>query len=96
MLVARFLLEMSGISDLPLHDGHVPKWLLAYMEKLASAILKVMYEIHGPDKIIEYFSDPLWFQAFNNVIGMDWIAVGLQPLSQLWLKKLLGKKILAF
>ncbi|NAZ12853.1 MAG: DUF763 domain-containing protein [Desulfurococcales archaeon] len=96
MLVARFLLEMSGISDLPLHDGHVPKWLLAYMEKLASAILKVMYEIHGPDKIIEYFSDPLWFQAFNNVIGMDWDSSGSTTVVTAVVKKITWKEDLGF
>ncbi|MEM4965624.1 MAG: DUF763 domain-containing protein [Sulfolobales archaeon] len=67
---------MSGIAYLPLHEGHVPRWLLEYMMRLASSILKALYEIYDPRDILRRFSDPLWFQAFNNVIGMDWDSSG--------------------
>ncbi len=67
---------LEGIAELPLHDGHVPPWLANIMKRLAHAILRVMVEEFGPDKIVERFSNPLWFQAFNNVIGMDWDSSG--------------------
>jgi len=67
---------MCGIAELLLHDGHVPAWLARYMKKLAKAILAVTVEIHGPDKVVEWFADPIWFQAFNNAIGMDWDSSG--------------------
>lgn len=67
---------MRGIAELPLHDGHVPVWLARYMKRLAKAMLSVMVEIHGPDRVVEWFSDPIWFQAFNNAIGMDWDSSG--------------------
>ncbi len=67
---------LEGIAELPLHTGHVPPWLIRVMEKLAHAILEIMVEEYGPNKIIERFSNPLWFQAFNNVIGMDWDSSG--------------------
>ena len=67
---------MRGIAELPLHGGHVPAWLAHYMKRLAKAMLSVMVETHGPDRVVEWFSDPIWFQAFNNAIGMDWDSSG--------------------
>jgi hypothetical protein len=46
------------------------------MKKLARAMLSVMVELHGPNKVVEMFADPVWFQAFNNAIGMDWDSSG--------------------
>jgi len=68
--------SLEGIAELPLHDGHVPPWLANIMKRLAKAILEIMVEEYGPGKVIERFSNPLWFQAFNNVIGMDWDSSG--------------------
>ena len=67
---------MTSIADLPLHTGHVPRWMLRIMEKLAGAIIEYMVEARGPSSVIAMLSDPLWFQAFNNVIGMDWDSSG--------------------
>lgn len=69
-------LRLEGVSDLPLHDGHVPPWLVSIMKRLAKAILEIMVEELGPDKVVERLSNPLWFQAFNNIIGMDWDSSG--------------------
>lgn len=69
-------MEISGISDLPLHYGRVPAWLIPIMRRLSRAILDVMLLEWGPDKVVERLSNPLWFQAFNNVIGMDWDSSG--------------------
>ncbi|MCE4614463.1 MAG: DUF763 domain-containing protein, partial [Desulfurococcales archaeon] len=67
---------MTGIADLPLHSGHVPRWMLKLMRELARNILDVIILEFGPDTILEGLKDPLWFQAFNNVIGMDWDSSG--------------------
>jgi Uncharacterized conserved protein len=69
-------MELGGIADLPLHEGRVPPWLANYMKRLARAIISVMVLEWGPDKVVERLSNPLWFQAFNNVIGMDWDSSG--------------------
>ncbi|ABM80318.1 DUF763 domain-containing protein [Hyperthermus butylicus] len=66
----------AGVADLPLHTGHVPAWLAAYMKKLARAIMEAVVEFYGPRRLVEYFADPVWFQAFNNAIGMDWDSSG--------------------
>ncbi len=69
-------MSLEGIADLPLHSGHVPQWLASIMKRLANAILEIMVDEFGPDKVVERLANPLWFQAFNNVIGMDWDSSG--------------------
>ena len=63
-------------SELILHGGKVPPHLLKRMKGLAKAIVDVMVLEFGPDLLVKRLSDPLWFQAFNNVIGMDWDSSG--------------------
>ncbi len=66
----------TGTADLPLHGGRVPAWMLRIMKKLAGAIVTYMVEARGPDAVLSMLADPAWFQAFNNVIGMDWDSSG--------------------
>lgn len=66
----------SGFAELPLHDGHVPLFLLERMKKLGGLIARYIVEYYGPRELLTRLSDPLWFQAFNNVIGMDWDSSG--------------------
>lgn len=66
----------TGIAELPLHDGHVPRWLAELMKKLARSIVEVIVLEYGPSELVKRLSDPLWFQAFNNIIGMDWDSSG--------------------
>lgn len=69
-------MEYWGIAELPLHDGHVPEYLLKRMKRLGSLIAKYIVETYGPSELLKRLSDPFWFQAFNNVIGMDWDSSG--------------------
>ena len=69
-------MKLEGIFDLPLHTGRVPPWLAIIMKRLSRAIIDVMVMEWGPDKVVERLSNPLWFQAFNNAIGMDWDSSG--------------------
>ena len=66
----------SGIAELPLHTGHVPPWLASRMKRLAGIVLKILVEEYGTKGALERFADPVWFQAFNNLIGMDWDSSG--------------------
>ncbi len=68
--------NISGIADLPLHDGYVPRWLFERMKRLSYLIIRLMIEEFGIRKTIERFSNPIFFQAFNNIIGMDWDSSG--------------------
>lgn len=67
---------MEGIADLPLHEGHVPSWLIKLMKHMSKAIVEIIVEEYGTEKLLERLSNPLWFQAFNNIIGMDWDSSG--------------------
>ena len=67
---------MPGVAELPLHDGRVPGWMLKLMKRMSAAILEAIVELKGPGAIVRGLSDPFWFQAFNNVIGMDWDSSG--------------------
>lgn len=67
---------LEGIADLPLHSGKVPRWLFEYMQRLGRAIALYIIEEFGPGELVKRLADPLWFQAFSNVIGMDWDSSG--------------------
>jgi len=70
------LVSYTGFTDLPLHDGHVPEYLLKRMKLLGSLIARYIIEVYGPRELLLRLSDPFWFQAFNNIIGMDWDSSG--------------------
>ncbi|AFZ71171.1 hypothetical protein Calag_1468 [Caldisphaera lagunensis DSM 15908] len=66
----------ANYADLPLHNGHVPQWMLKIMREFTEVITKFIIEEKGVNNFINALSDPLWFQAFNNAIGMDWDSSG--------------------
>lgn len=69
-------MAVQGYAELLLHDGHVPPHLLYYMKRLGKAIAMYIVDEFGPQTIVKRLADPLWFQAFNNIIGMDWDSSG--------------------
>ncbi|MEM0130679.1 MAG: DUF763 domain-containing protein [Saccharolobus sp.] len=89
-------MEIEGIADLPLHTGHVPSWLVPIMKRLAKAIIEIMLIEWGSYKVIERFSNPLWFQGFNNAIGMDWDSSGSTTVTLGILKEVIDPKMNGF
>ncbi len=82
-LTARFIeagadarVELKGYADLPLHAGRVPPWLLARMKKLSTLLLEIMYDLWGEEGILVRLASPVFFQAVNDLIGMDWDSSG--------------------
>ncbi len=70
-------MERSGIADLPLHGGSVPRWLADRMTLLGTAIVEnVMYH-YGTGALMSRLADPFWFQALGSVMGMDWHSSGI-------------------
>lgn len=67
---------VNGSAELPLHYGRVPQELLYHMKRLGKAIALYIIDVFGPEELVKRLSDPVWFQAFNNVIGMDWDSSG--------------------
>jgi len=70
-------LSFTGAVELPLHEGGVPRWLIARMRRLARAIMAVVVEEKGIEEALRRLSDPLWFQAFSCVLGFDWNSSGV-------------------
>lgn len=64
-------------ADLPLHYGHVPAWLARRMSALAGPIIESIVLDYGHSAVLTRLSDPLWFQAFGAVLGMDWHSSGI-------------------
>ena len=64
-------------ADLPLHYGHVPPWLAERMTLLGGAIVEALAIEFGRPEVLKRLSDPLWFQSFGCVLGMDWHSSGI-------------------
>lgn len=71
------MIRNSGHADLPLHTGTVPRWLADRMMVMGSLIVESLVENFGPDEVLVRLSDPLWFQSFGAVMGMDWHSSGI-------------------
>ncbi|KUO82551.1 MAG: hypothetical protein AT714_00895 [Vulcanisaeta sp. OSP_8] len=85
-------MSVSGIADLPLHTGHVPPWLYSRMVKLSGLVVELLVDEHGIRETIRLFSNPTFFQAFNNIIGMDWDSSGSTTITTAALKDSLSKR----
>jgi hypothetical protein len=70
-------MERSGIADLPLHGGSVPKWLADRMTRLGTAIVENVVHHYGTSDFLSRLADPFWFQALGSVMGMDWHSSGI-------------------
>ena len=71
------MIRNSGHADLPLHTGTVPRWLADRMMVLGTLMTESLVENFGPDEVLVRLSDPLWFQSFGAVMGMDWHSSGI-------------------
>ena len=66
-----------GAADLPLHGGHVPKWLADQMTRLGAVISEAIIYHYGRDELLRRLAHPFWFQSFGAVMGMDWHSSGI-------------------
>ncbi|HZR56502.1 MAG TPA: DUF763 domain-containing protein [Terriglobales bacterium] len=70
-------MNRSGVADLPLHGGSVPKWLADRMTVLGTAIAENVVHHYGRTELLSRLADPFWFQALGTVMGMDWHSSGI-------------------
>src|SRR5215831_2693146 len=70
-------MKRSGVADLPLHGGRVPRWLAERMTRLGTAITENIIHDYETSAFLSRLSDPFWFQAFGSVMGMDWHSSGI-------------------
>src|SRR5262245_15893817 len=69
--------QRSGSADLPLHGGHVPRWLAQRMTRLGGVISQAIVHHYGRDELLRRLAHPFWFQSFGAVMGMDWHSSGI-------------------
>jgi hypothetical protein len=67
----------TGSADLPLHGGHVPRWLADRMTRLGTVIGETIVHAYGRDEFLRRLAHPFWFQSFGAVMGMDWHSSGI-------------------
>src|SRR5262249_24632212 len=67
----------AGTADLPLHGGHVPRWLADRMTRLGAVISQAIVHHYGRDELMRRLAHPFWFQSFGAVMGMDWHSSGI-------------------
>jgi uncharacterized protein len=70
-------MRRSGSADLPLHSGHVPKWLAERMTRLGALLGEAIVHHYGRDEFLRRMAHPFWFQSFGAVMGMDWHSSGI-------------------
>ncbi len=70
-------MRKAGYADIPLHGGRVPYWLARRMKELGGAIAETIVAEYGRSGFLERLSDPMWFQSFGCVLGMDWHSSGI-------------------
>lgn len=70
-------MQRSGVADLPLHGGRVPRWLAERMTLLGAAIAEFVIIDYGTTGFLSRLADPFWFQALGAVMGMDWHSSGI-------------------
>jgi uncharacterized protein len=71
------MIRRSGSADLPLHGGHVPRWLADRMTRLGAVISQAIVYHYGRDELLRRLAHPFWFQSFGAVMGMDWHSSGI-------------------
>lgn len=67
----------TGSADLPLHGGHVPRWLADRMTALGRVVTEAIVHHYGRDEMLRRLSHPFWFQSLGAVMGMDWHSSGI-------------------
>jgi uncharacterized protein len=86
----------TGHADLPLHYGRVPQWLAERMASLGGAIVEAIILEYGRTEVLKRLSDPLWFQSFDCVLGMDWHSSGITTSVMGALKRAVNPKAAEF
>jgi hypothetical protein len=69
--------QRTGTANLPLHGGHVPRWLSTRMAALGRVIAEAIVQEYGRDEFLRRLAHPFWFQSFGAVMGMDWHSSGI-------------------
>ena len=67
----------TGVADLPLHGGRVPRWLFERMARLGRVLAEAIVLEYGRTELLRRLSHPFWFQSLGALMGMDWHSSGI-------------------
>ncbi|MCW1310003.1 MAG: DUF763 domain-containing protein [Candidatus Nanoarchaeia archaeon] len=84
---------ITGVAELPLHDGKCPKWLFDRMVKLCREIVEIIVIEYGKNEFLKRIADPFWFQALSCVAGYDWNSSGCTTVTTGALKEGIGTEM---
>ena len=62
------------------------------MKKLGTLIVESIIQNYGKREVLVRLSDPLWFQSFGAVLGMDWHSSGITTSVMYALKRGLNER----
>jgi len=60
-------MKRTGVAELPLHGGRVPKWLPERVTKLGAAIAETVFRDYDSSAPLSHLIDHFWFQALGAV-----------------------------
>jgi len=66
-----------GVTELPLHYGRAPMWLVNRMIGLAQAIATIIVENYGANEFLNRLANPFWFQSLGCCLGYDYHSSGV-------------------
>lgn len=70
-------MKRTGASNLPLHGGKAPPWLVVRMKKIAKPIIQIIIDEYGREEFLRRLSNPYWFQSLGCVLGYDYHSSGV-------------------
>ena len=78
----------AGTADLPLHGGHVPRWLADRMTRLGAVVSQAIVHHYGRDELLRRLASPFWFQSFGAVMGILFVGAGYASIYPLVVEKI--------
>jgi hypothetical protein len=83
-------ISRTGVVKYRLARGPVPHY--KEIVKLSGPIISVLVNEFGTKKVIENFSDPLWFHCYACTVGFEWQFSGMGTVPLIALKEALEKE----
>ena len=89
-------MKKVGITELPLHYGKAPYWLIIRMRRLAEKIITLIIREYGYEELFKRLANPFWFQALSCVLGYDWHSSGTTTVTTAVIKAIARPEELGF
>jgi hypothetical protein len=70
-------IKRISTTDLPLHEGKAPYWLVKLMKDLGKEVCTIIIKEYGTEEFLRRILDTFWFQSFGCVLGYDWHSSGV-------------------